>query len=69
MEFPGQGSGSDLSRSFNLHHSCVNAESYAGLGFEPVSQHSRDAAANPVVPQQELRKPGSFKNASEFIIA
>ena len=55
MEFPGQGS--DLSHSWNdLSCSCGNAGSLtlcAGLGIEPASQCSRDAA-DPVVPQREL---------------
>ena len=56
MEFPGQGS--DPSHSCNLSCSCSNATSLTHRtrpGIEPVSQHSQDAAADPAVPQQELR--------------
>ena len=43
MEFPGQGS--------DVSHSCGNTRP----GIEPVSWHSRDAAAaKPIAPQQEL---------------
>jgi len=54
MEFPGQGS--DLRSSEDLRHSCGSTRSLthcAGLGIEPASQGSHDAA-DPVVPQQEL---------------
>lgn len=54
-EFPGQGT--DLSHSFNLSHSCRNAESLihcAGLEIEPVTQHSQEAA-DPVAPQWGLQ--------------
>ena len=53
MEFPGQGS--DLSSSCHLPWSCGNTGSLtlcAGLGIEPTSQCSRDAA-DPIVLQQE----------------
>ena len=54
MEFPGQGS--DPSCSFDLSHSCSNAESSthcAGPGTKPASQSSQDDT-NPFVPLQEL---------------
>ena len=54
MEFPGQGS--DLSCRPNLSHSYGSAGSLthcAGLGIEPTSQCSQDAA-NPFAPQREL---------------
>ena len=55
-EAPSPGIRSDLSCSCDLSHSYGNAGSLthcAGLGLEPTSQPSQDAA-NPVVPQQEL---------------
>ena len=55
MELLGQGS--DPSRSQDLSCSCSNAGSLAHcarLGMETESQHSQDAAADPVVPQWEL---------------
>ena len=54
MKFPGQGS--DLSHSCHLSHSCSHAGSLShcvGLGIEPASQGSQDAAS-PTVPQWEL---------------
>ena len=48
MEFLGQGS--DLSHSWDLHHSCCKPGS-----FEPVSRHCRDAA-DPTAPQRELQQ-------------
>ena len=60
MEFPGQGS--YPSCTCDLHHSCGNAGSLthcARPGIDPVSQHSR-AAADPVMPQQELQIVCSF---------
>ena len=53
MEFLGQGS--DLSCSCKLSRSCGNAGSltdYVGLGIEPKSQCSQDAA-DPFAPQKE----------------
>lgn len=55
MEFPGLGS--DLSRSFDLHHSCGNVGSITHcdrLGIEPASWCYRDAA-DPMAPQRELQ--------------
>ena len=54
IEFPSQGS--DQSSSCDLCNSCGNAKSLthrARPGFEPVSQHCRDAADS-IVPQWEL---------------
>ena len=56
MELPDQGS--DPSHSCNLSHSCRNTGSLthcAGLGIEPASQYSQDAA-DPVAPQWELQE-------------
>ena len=49
----------DVSLSRKLSCSCGNARSFthcAGLGIEPMSQHSQDAT-HPVVPQRELLIP------------
>ena len=61
MELPGQGS--DLSHSRDLGHSC-NARSLshcAGLGIEPASQRSQDAA-HPILPQREFLHAENFKS-------
>ena len=60
MQLPGQGS--DLRHRCDLSLSCGNARSLtycAGLGMEPVSQHSQDATY-PIVPQGELQVLSSF---------
>ena len=68
MEFLGQGS--DLSHHCNLSCNCRNARSLthcAGLGIEPASQDSQDAA-DPVAPWQELQEMltlGSNRGDSE----
>ena len=54
MEVPSQGS--DLRCHVELSHSCSNVGSLthcAGLGIEPVSQLSQNAA-DPIAPQCEL---------------
>ena len=66
MEFLGQGS--DLSHSCNLSccYSTRALNHCAGLGIEPVSQSSQDAA-DPVAPQRELQWLAFFlslKNSS-----
>ena len=65
MEFPGQGS--DPNRNCRLRHSCGNTGSLthcARSGVEPASQRSQDAA-NPVTPQRELHKWGSWWSLSQ----
>ena len=64
MEFPGQGS--DPSHNCRLSPCCSNTRSLtpcAGLGIEPASQRSQDAA-DPIVPRRELLDLGVIVHLS-----